>query len=1119
MANTHFTQDETVISICGLSSAQADDGRMELLDGFAGCGHRHLFSDGPGQQSGFGRWDNTNKCLFLYLVQETECTTEYVFAFTVHNDPTFQESPDIEIGASFVANSKDVYESGINITSAPMDSPKDPEGCQWVYSEDGAPVCGASAALKIWKFEYLSANISQSTCIPCERNTMAVKFRTNVRVSTVCGSNLTISGLKNAIAPDGKMHISAADGSSTLDIFKSTCGEVGYGTWDNTQKELVLVVNKDIDAGSLVSFTFDLTNPVSAQECPEVTLLTHGLNNEAHSVVMGQGSDCAMRVCASDFTTAYAVQKSSIPCDDNVICVMFALNSTLAMGCSPTLTIIGIPTSTNIDGTSFAARIPEDAFPETFALSTEVTAKRITVTLQGSLAAHTNFTLCFKVINYNCARDQGSPMKLELNTDDSVLVAQANSEYDHCLSRSIAGLPEITSQHSVQIGRLQVKEDQGVLRHLYGRYFSKTPPAELNDILPFFVRANELSLDLMVQSSALPCASNKITTTISATRDVLFRNGQCQPVIAFRLPLCQAGTSLALTDKASVFPDFATAESGSSDWFSIVAQASIMANIDYSFSFTVLNPATPQDAPTISMKLSREQNDCAADDTSTTLVSGSTSSDPLFISDWTLSSLSITESSQIPCSTNTLSVEFMPTVVLHTECQPSITISGLEGTLTTTTPTVQVETGGATVNGLMSVTSWDQTSGTLVLKIDAQLSAAVHTIIFDVTNPSCSHDAQTVTISVGTSRCAAVTKSATLGNVLGTIARSFNPGASVRQSTPYPCAENTITLQFSTSEPLFAACGSAITLTSLTGSLTADDSDLEVQWSQSTTQGDWTQTSGTLIVSVPDTEADVEYSVSFKLQNPTKRVSCPTVTLTHQCGATETDSQEIAIISQVPAYSDLSQPTDDDYKPLCIREPVICITGIAESQPYECAETTISVTLTSNVPLKTACVQNQALTVSGIIGMLTTFDSNSFSMSSGSSTISGTTGVWDAASGSMTVSLGGDMDAEVDHVLTWILLHNNSTIPTRVVTMSGTAVSSLAPEDTVAMGTGCQAILHMVPKLWHINLTQSPPLACTTNLVSICISTSIPLWCVDVHTHGCVFVCVSLSLSVIRLIS
>jgi len=75
MANTHFTQDETVISICGLSSAQAENGRMELLDGFAGCGHRHLFSDGPGQQSGFGRWDNTNKCLFLYVVQDTECTT------------------------------------------------------------------------------------------------------------------------------------------------------------------------------------------------------------------------------------------------------------------------------------------------------------------------------------------------------------------------------------------------------------------------------------------------------------------------------------------------------------------------------------------------------------------------------------------------------------------------------------------------------------------------------------------------------------------------------------------------------------------------------------------------------------------------------------------------------------------------------------------------------------------------------------------------------------------------------------------------------------------------------------------------------------------------------------
>jgi hypothetical protein len=87
MANTHFSQDETVISICGLSSAQAENGRMELLDGFAGCGHRHLFSDGPGQQSGFGRWDNTNKCLFLHVVQDTECTTgENSLKITLYKD-------------------------------------------------------------------------------------------------------------------------------------------------------------------------------------------------------------------------------------------------------------------------------------------------------------------------------------------------------------------------------------------------------------------------------------------------------------------------------------------------------------------------------------------------------------------------------------------------------------------------------------------------------------------------------------------------------------------------------------------------------------------------------------------------------------------------------------------------------------------------------------------------------------------------------------------------------------------------------------------------------------------------------------------------------------------------
>jgi len=55
-----------------------------------------------------------------------------------------------------------------------------------VQNMPGIPgsTCGDSAALKIWQFEWLEANISQSTCAPCATNILSVSFRTNVPVTS-----------------------------------------------------------------------------------------------------------------------------------------------------------------------------------------------------------------------------------------------------------------------------------------------------------------------------------------------------------------------------------------------------------------------------------------------------------------------------------------------------------------------------------------------------------------------------------------------------------------------------------------------------------------------------------------------------------------------------------------------------------------------------------------------------------------------------------------------------------------------------------------------------------------------------------------------------------------------
>ena len=119
-----------------------------------------------------------------------------------------------------------------------------------------------------------------------------MSFRTNVIMSTICGTNITVSGLTNAIASDGDLEISSS-------LFSSVCGTGGHGTWDNTRKELVLILNQDVAADTEVAFSFRVKNPAVPQDCPEIVLFTHGLHAEAHQVVMGQSpaTACAMRVC------------------------------------------------------------------------------------------------------------------------------------------------------------------------------------------------------------------------------------------------------------------------------------------------------------------------------------------------------------------------------------------------------------------------------------------------------------------------------------------------------------------------------------------------------------------------------------------------------------------------------------------------------------------------------------------------------------------------------------------------------------------------------------------------------------------------------------------------------
>ena len=157
----------------------------------------------------------------------------------------------------------------------------------------------------------------------------------------------------------------------------------------------------------------------------------------------------------------------------------------------------------------------------------------------------------------------------------------------------------------------------------------------------------------------------------------------------------------------------------------------------------------------------------------------------------------------------------------------------------------------------------------------------------------------------------------------------------------------------------------------------------------------------------------------------------------------------------------------------------------------------ITVTLTASVPIKTTCLKDHALTIHGISDMLPTFNGLN-------ANLEGTTGIWDENDGTMIVTPGADLAAGVDLELNWTLVHTQDVAATRAVNVTATAVS---PKDqATSLSLDCQlGVLTIDPIAWTISMTQSPPLACTVNQVTICISTSQPL--INVVPNGDVSGC------------
>ena len=247
------------------------------------------------------------------------------------------------------------------------------------------------------------------------------------------------------------------------------------------------------------------------------------------------------------------------------------------------------------------------------------------------------------------------------------------------------------------------------------------------------------------------------------------------------------------------------------------------------------------------------------------------------------------QSSDEPCADNTISVSLTTNVPLYLECSPKITLTGLTSSSSDTTVT-ELDLIFDSVSRSVTMESWTRTTGILVIVpgVDVDSSSNQFQVIFTLINPSHHQNAPGMDVDISYSGSSAWSTSAlfTIFNGVTGIAGSSNSeeyypmkireaviSASIIQSSPFPCDQNTITVSMSADVTLRSRCNPTITLSGLDGSETGDG-DISVTLSDGSTSSTQTESwaSGALTIAdttgLGDLQAGTQHSLSFVITNP-----------------------------------------------------------------------------------------------------------------------------------------------------------------------------------------------------------------------------------------------------------
>ena len=438
----------------------------------------------------------------------------------------------------------------------------------------------------------------------------------------------------------------------------------------------------------------------------------------------------------------------------------------------------------------------------------------------------------------------------------------------------------------------------------------------------------------------------------------------------------------------------------------------------YCFRFLVVNPVQAQECATVNLSLSGLQMEPIALSTTenqfcsrdlakqgecqlgpfprvpSTLLGGGC---PLMVIAPEILLKEIGQSTARPCTINTITVSLAFNVPLMcSSCSDSgliVSVTGLNGTESLSDPSMPVQIYGAE-NTWSTTAIWHQ-RGSLGLDLSqAPRTGACHnfTFSFNVTN---SHVARiSPPVVMVNSSCLPTTtqemsfapgEAAPLAEQLGMCTSKV-----MSQITPWPGADNTLTLKFSTNVSLVAHCG-RIVIDKLQEACASDGmmhigckdaakfsmglrgASATGMWRTYTDDDSQSRQGSIELWLLEDTVPGTEYEICFNVTNPAVAQSAPNIEMViKQKEFTDVCRVDHDLDTIPPNPCANEDPVCDlevgDAAPLKIRAPAFLKKEIGQSTPYPCQENRITVTLLTNIPMQ----HRSLITISNLAGALTT---------------------------------------------------------------------------------------------------------------------------------------------------